>query len=561
MNTQITGPTGLISSETSRRKPISVLVPAVSPHERDNAAVCPAQTTRPTSWRDFVAALSLANLCYFKFWTALAYNRADLFYMKEAPSKSVVSATMVNTLLFAIILWGAVRVVRARPGGVLKIAATGILFSALIVFANSFRETISTTLSLPFLRFRMFTVLGRNTIVAMAIAALLMIGYVIIRHPLRLARSLMPLVLGASVLLPFGMAHGMWILMGRQVVPDGRVFSAPLLAPLPRTRAVWIIFDEWDERLLFIDRPRGIRLPEVDRFRQSALWAQNAYPPAGETALSMPSLLAGRVVTSVRAAGPDDLQVGFARSAHTVRWGTEPNIISTSRQEGLNIAVVGWYLPYCRVFKDSLNSCWWMPLPLQSNSLGTAFPQIALNQARSLLETNLLSPFGQSLATARQARQYETALDKAVQAVSDPSIGLAIIHIPATHVPYFFDAATQRPTRSNSLVAGYSDGLGLADWTLGRIRTAMEQHHLWDGATVLLSSDHWFRQSAAFDGKTDHRVPFLLKMAGQRNAITYEPAFNTVLSADLVRVALTGKLSRGADVSAWIDQRRVGPGN
>ena len=89
----------------------------------------------------------------------------------------------------------------------------------------------------------------------------------------------------------------------------------------------------------------------------------------------------------------------------------------------------------------------------------------------------------------------------------------------------------------------------------------MEQHHLWDGATVLLSSDHWFCQSAAFDGKTDHRVPFLLKMAGQRNAITYEPAFNTVLSADLVRVALTGKLSRGADVSAWIDQRRVGPGN
>jgi hypothetical protein len=184
---------------------------------------------------------------------------------------------------------------------------------------------------------------------------------------------------------------------------------------------------------------------------------------------------------------------------------------------------------------------------------------VAVNELRTLVETNLLSPFGQSLPTAQQARNYYSAVDRAVADATNPAIGLIILHLPATHVPYFFDRYTNRPTGSNSLIAGYPDGLVVADWTLARIRHAMEEQRLWDATTVLLSSDHHFRHSVAFDGKTDDRVPFLLKMPGQQTAVTYEPTFNTILSADLLSAALSGALAQDSDISGWVDKHRSEP--
>jgi hypothetical protein len=402
----------------------------------------------------------------------------------------------------------------------------------------------------------LFTLVGRNATIVLVGTVVLLIGYAVIRHPRRLAACLVPPLLSFSVLVPFTFGYAFWTLTRERDRAFVEPAIAPLLASIPKTRVVWIVFDEWDERLTFVDRPRELRLPALDRLRQSALLAENAYPPAGETALSLPSLLAGRIVKTARATGPNDLDITFADSPEVVRWGTEPNLISRARRNGFNIAVVGWYLPYCRVFKDSVSACSWMDLPVQSNSFGVGFLQIFSSQIRSLFETNLLSPFGQSLATARQAKNYEAAVERTLDVVTDPAFALTIIHLPAAHVPYFFNRFTNQPTGSNSLVAGYRDGLALADTTLARIRTAMEKSQLWDSTTILLSSDHWFRQSTAFDGKRDLRVPFLLKMRGQQTAVIYKPAFNTVLSADLLWATLTGELSLETDVSGWIGGHR-----
>ena len=212
------------------------------------------------------------------------------------------------------------------------------------------------------------------------------------------------------------------------------------------------------------------------------------------------------------------------------------------------------FCPYCRVFRESVSLCDWMDRSLQGNSLGTGFQEVAVNEVRTLVETNLLSPFGQSLAPARHAREYYAAVEKAVSAAANPAIGLTIVHLPATHVPYFFDRFSSRATRSNTLLTGYPDGLVLADSTLARIRRAMEDRNLWEGTAVLLSSDHSFRHSAAFDGKIDHRVPFLLKMPHQRTATNYEPAFNTVLSAEVLWAVLSGEKSVPAQRGRRLDR-------
>jgi arylsulfatase A-like enzyme len=98
----------------------------------------------------------------------------------------------------------------------------------------------------------------------------------------------------------------------------------------------------------------------------------------------------------------------------------------------------------------------------------------------------------------------------------------------------------------------------------------MEQNGTWDNTTVLVSSDHWWRTeywdirqpiwSAADDayrgeGKF-HHIPFLLKLKGQKESLTYDAPFNTVVSHDLILDILRGKLSAPDQVPVWLDAHR-----
>src|SRR5207249_2849325 len=94
--------------------------------------------------------------------------------------------------------------------------------------------------------------------------------------------------------------------------------------------------------------------------------------------------------------------------------------------------------------------------------------------------------------------------------------------------------------------SSYIDNLRLVDRTMAELRRAMEATGTWDRTTVLVTSDHWWRhelwrqagelarEEVPFASKVDHRVPFILKLAGQREAVTYEPELSTADAAILV---------------------------
>jgi len=55
----------------------------------------------------------------------------------------------------------------------------------------------------------------------------------------------------------------------------------------------------------------------------------------------------------------------------------------------------------------------------------------------------------------------------------------------------------------------------------------------------------------------DHRVPFLIKLAGQKEASTYSAPFNTALTHDLILDVLKGKISTSSQVHSWLDAHRT----
>jgi len=148
-------------------------------------------------------------------------------------------------------------------------------------------------------------------------------------------------------------------------------------------------------------------------------------------------------------------------------------------------------------------------------------------------------------------------------------LGLTFVHLPVPHAPYVYDR--QKGTWDTTTERQYFDNVALADRALGELRQTMEQAGTWDQTTVIISSDHWWRIDYWRSKKNlwaevddlneadhvDYRVPFIVKLPGQTTQLTYEPAFNTVLTHDLVLDVLRGKVTKAADVSAWLDAHRT----
>ena len=343
--------------------------------------------------------------------------------------------------------------------------------------------------------------------------------------------------------------------------------TAPLspsdsMSPPSRRRVLWIIFDEMDERLTFIDRPTGLRLPEIDRLRDESLWASNAFPPAGKTLLSMPSLINGRIVSSAKPQGTRDLLLTYEGDEQTANWRNTANVFSRSRGLGYRTAVVGWSLPYSRLIGSSLDFCQFFPnryadpdLPFFSRMVERM--AIVPSSFPLLDQLHWLNPIGLSLIRLGhlgRIKTYQAYCKAAIPVATNPGFSLILLHWPIPHMPFIYSRS--RGDFDASGRGTYVDNLALVDQTLKEMRQAMERAGVWDSTTVLLSADHWYRNSVMLDGKSDHRVPFVLKLAGQTTRLDYNRRFSTIATHDLILSILTGELQDPEGVAHWLDQRR-----
>jgi arylsulfatase A-like enzyme len=147
-------------------------------------------------------------------------------------------------------------------------------------------------------------------------------------------------------------------------------------------------------------------------------------------------------------------------------------------------------------------------------------------------------------------------LGEAKALANDTRFGFTLVHLPIPHAPHAYNRKTGEFTLGNSPIAGYVDSLALLDRTVGEIRRAMENAGTWDSTTVLFTSDHPYRESMQLDGKNDPRIPYILKLASQKEGVEYTPQFNAVLTADLLIAVLKGEIADAASAAAWLDRNR-----
>jgi hypothetical protein len=178
---------------------------------------------------------------------------------------------------------------------------------------------------------------------AVAPAALALMGVALWQHE-RIASGAAALVGIFSPLALMIVFKSALLAVGLTSMDQG--ISVPTLSPCHPVRAsqprvVWMIFDELDYRLAFEQRPPGVRLPALDRFREESICATNANSPGDNTTLSMPALISGRRLSAAEPASASDLSVTLADTGETNLWTHLPSVFEAAQEAGFNTALLG----------------------------------------------------------------------------------------------------------------------------------------------------------------------------------------------------------------------------
>jgi hypothetical protein len=510
--------------------------------------------------RDFLVCLSLANLSFWYSWCLLLYTDTSQYYYLEFPPDATFACMVIlEVLLFAVLCWRAIIFARRFDNSWLLRMAKCIFMLGITAIVFSMRWVGNMT---PLLWiYALWNKIGSVALSAVASVVCLSCVFLVVRKFNSIVKASVVLVLIFSpfVVVTFFQA-GMFVIRDLMSKSAGGLAVSNVKKTIIHNqslrRVVWIIFDEMDQRLSFVERPDYVHLPHFDRLRQEGLYALNAHPPYHSTLESLPALLTGRLISRAVPLGLDDLEITYLDAKMPVSWKDQPNLFSMAKEMSLNAAGGGYGHPYCRLFGDMLTSCFsyshshfeWKGRNLESNLLDAMLAQIFP-----------LVPIGDRY---NSRIEYLSMLDYAKKVAVDERLNLIFLHFRIPHAPYIYNMEKEEFSVIYDFVSsrsgkGYFSNLVLADITLGEIREVLESTDLWKKTTLIVSSDHWWRRhNNTYDGKVDKRVPFILKLAEQSNPVIYEPEFNTVLTYNLVLATLDGRVSTISDVVNWLDEHR-----
>lgn len=515
---------------------------------------------RRTVLEDLALCLSWANLCYLRVWSELlTYTESDRFTMAVEPSRPHYLAALAGMMGLGLAAWILVSLARRFPSPVRRMLRW-VPVAAMLIPLNALRVVVSDQVPWLYGYLRQPAV-GRLGIFGLVLAAgLLAVGGLALLWRFRHAAPRAPAVTALVLLplLPVTAGQALWRAArgAAGAMPEARLWPRDGARAQPQAgmRLALVIFDEWDYRLSFEARPAGLQLPELDRWRGKSLFATQALPPADQTMASIGSLLTGIRVTRVDPISRRDAFLLPVGGGEPVQWARAPSLFQDAAEAGLRAGIAGWAVPYCRLYSAHVDQCVWWETSIRQISKGSAFGDILTSQLRSLVETAVFSPFGQSAVARHHYQTWRAMLQATARLVGDPSLSVVFIHLPVPHSPYVYDRRRGRFDRANSLAEGYVDQLALVDDSVRELRHALEHSGLWDRTAVLLTSDHSFRSAPALGVARDPRVPFVLRLPGAASALEYARAFNTIVTRELAGAILRGEVADAAQAALWLDR-------
>lgn len=471
--------------------------------------------------KEYLIALSLTNLCFYNIILTFFYK--SKFYQKVLPGTNQLLALILSELLIALIFWLAWRLVKKINNRYLIAFAKFVVCLLLLIFIYDMARDFKAYFNIKLFR----------------ISLLILLIILLIRKKTAKFVTFVILLMTPFVGIVFFQAF-QGIAMDLIKQDKSEVKQPVIMEENDLPKVLWLIFDGMDYRIAFLDKPFNLKMPEFDRLLQQSFTALNAYPPAKETMTSMPALIDGKMISQAEINGSDKLKIKYKDSNEIIDWGSRPNIFSRAKELKANTAFVGEYLPYSRIIGKDLTFCDWFQYYPQYTCSGSVFANM-YQQIRMLL-------IGPARHYVQRKEAYWGVQNHTKRLVSKFDYNLIMIHNPVPHYPYFY----QQPWWDDRSPQGYTNALKLVDLTLGEIRRIMEEQGTWNQTNIIISADHG--QHIRYSGQEELRVPFIIKLANQKESIIYEQAFNTIITQELVLAILRREIISPNDLVTFLRQ-------
>jgi sulfatase-like protein len=353
--------------------------------------------------------------------------------------------------------------------------------------------------------------------------------------------------------------------------PDQTLFRRAIAThpPASQMRVVWILFDELSYAQAFESRSSSLTLPNFDRLASQSVSFSRLAPPGYYTAKVVPSLMLGRRVAELRS----DLNGrAIIKTESSPKWeplNARQTIFAEAHRLGWTTGIAGWSNPYCRLFAEVLDSCFWYP-----DQFTPAYLYSHMSPQSSAIQ-NALAPVGNALARLLHEKSREPSVSDfhvrdaqgiiaaAEKLIHDEEIGFMFIHLPVPHPPGVFDRSSRHIRNGGS----YLDNLALSDIYLGRLLSAIQTTNAADRTILIICSDHSWRtpmwrgaswwtkeDEQASQNGFDSRPVLIVHFPAQRSPMDIAQPMNSLIMHSMLAAILEGKVSSEADFRNWISR-------
>jgi hypothetical protein len=274
-------------------------------------------------------------------------------------------------------------------------------------------------------------------------------------------------------------------------------FSTTPQPPRTHPRIIWIVFDELSYDQVFEHRSLDLALPNFDALRAQSTLYTNMQPIGLKTVKIIPSLLSGQVVEDYRFHFDNSFTVHTTGSHgfHTLNGAN--SIFGDAQRAGWRTAAVGWYNPYCPIYGDAIDDCYWMNLDRLDGPMAQHAPfwQNTYEPLKQIVrEIKAPARDDRDLCTYDVRRRLLTHLDlqkHAARVLDTDQADLVFFHFSIPHSPNVWSRATGSYTQFCD--SSYQDNLALVDRTLGDLMTQLRASPRWQDTTVIVQGDHSWR--------------------------------------------------------------------
>ena len=307
---------------------------------------------------------------------------------------------------------------------------------------------------------------------------------------------------------------------------------AQLQPPHDHPLLVWIIFDELSYDQTFEHRAGDLSLPNFDALRAQSTLFTDAQPAGYHTVKIVPSLLTGKIVDGIRYNFHNRLWVH-----HESESGWQPidgaqTVFGDAQKAGWRTAAVGWYNPYCAIYADALQNCFWTNRDMFDGLMAqdaTFADNVYIPLEQVVREIRSPAAADRHLCSFDVRHRFLTHVDlqqHASQLLHSDQADFVFLHIPVPHSPNIWSRIRNDYTQQCD--SSYLDSLALADRILGSILATLEASPRWNQTTLIVQGDHSWRidawnwlpawteeDDAASRGVFDQRPAVIIHQPGQ----------------------------------------------